>query len=109
MFERKPISKQRYRSALGIAADILQAMMYSGTEGMFISAISRNANLSHSAATESCQKLVDADLIKSIRNERNKIFIITQKGIDFFVELQKFQDLARQMNFDIERNRFQKT
>ena len=99
MFERNLISKQRNRTALGITVDILQTMMESGSQGMFISTISRNANLSHNAATESCQKLVDAGLIKSVRNERNKIFIITQKGIDFFAELQKFQGLARQMNF----------
>jgi len=84
------MSKIQYRSELGILSDILSVVMDGGKSGMMISIISRRANLSHYAAIEKCQKLTDLGLMESIRKERNRIFVITEKGIQFFQELQKF-------------------
>jgi len=95
------MSKQQYRSKIGIISEILSATMDSGKDGAMISSISRRTNLSHYALIENCQKLIDAGMMQSINNPRNHIFLITEKGIQFFRELQKFIEIARlvQMRF----------
>jgi predicted transcriptional regulator len=94
----KSFLKQQYRSSLGISGDILQACMNAGIEGILISKISQRANLSHTTAIENSRKLIDAGMIKSVRNKKNYIFIITEKGIKFFQEFQKFQDVVKEIN-----------
>ena len=76
---------------MGIMADILGVTMEGGTQGVIVSAISRRANLSHYAVLEKCQKLMDAGLVESMRAERNRLFRVTDKGIRFFQEFQRFQ------------------
>jgi len=83
---------------MGIIADILGVTMDGGMQGVIVSAISRRANLSHYAVLEKCQKLIDAELVQSIKDNRNRLFIITEKGIRFFQEFQKFQSLVQSMN-----------
>jgi predicted transcriptional regulator len=92
------MSKQQYRSEMGIIADILGVTMDGGTQGVIVSAISRRANLSHYAVLDKCQKLIDAGLVDSMKDNRNRLFVITEKGIKFFQEFQKFQDLVQTMN-----------
>lgn len=89
------MSKQQYRSKIGIISEILGATMDSGRGGAMISSISRRTNLSHYALTENCQKLIDAGMVQSTNNARNHIFVITEKGIQFFQELQKFIEIAQ--------------
>jgi len=92
------MSKQQYRSEMGIIADILGVTMDGGTQGVIVSAISRRANLSHYAVLDKCQKLIDAGLVDSMKDNRNRLFVITEKGIKFFQEFQKFQNLVQTMN-----------
>jgi predicted transcriptional regulator len=92
------MSKQQYRSEMGIIADILGVTMDGGTQGVIVSAISRRANLSHYAVLEKCQKLIDAGLVESMKDDRNRLFVITEKGIRFFQEFQRFQSLVQTMN-----------
>jgi predicted transcriptional regulator len=89
------MSKQQYRSKIGIISEILGATMDSGRGGAMISSISRRTNLSHYALTENCQKLIDAGMVQSTTDARNHIFVITEKGIRFFRELQKFIEIAQ--------------
>lgn len=89
------MSKQQYRSKLGIISEILGATIDSGRDGAMISSISRRTNLSHYTLTENCQKLIDAGMVQSTTNTRNHIFVITEKGIQFFRELQKFIEIAQ--------------
>ncbi|MDC8452246.1 MAG: transcriptional regulator [Candidatus Nitrosotalea sp.] len=84
------MSKQQYRSEMGIISDILCVMMDCGRQGVMISTLARRANLSHYAAIEKCQKLADFGLLEHVNIERNRTFIITEKGIRFFQEMQKF-------------------
>jgi predicted transcriptional regulator len=86
------------RAPLGVFKDILEAVMDAGIEGMIISKISRKANLSHDAAILNCQKLTEAGLLQSLRIRRNYIFMITEKGIRFFHEFQKFHDTIKELN-----------
>jgi predicted transcriptional regulator len=92
------MSKQQYRSEMGIIADILGVTMDGGTQGVIVSAISRRANLSHYAVLEKCQKLIDAGLVESMKDNRNRLFVITEKGIRFFQEFQRFQNIVQTMN-----------
>lgn len=86
---------------MGIISEILGATMDSGKGGAMISSISRRTNLSHCALTENCQKLIDAGMMQSTNDARNHIFVITEKGMQFYRELQKFIEIARlvQMRF----------
>ena len=83
---------------MGIIADSLGVTMDGGTQGVIVSAISRRANLSHYAVLEKCQKLIDAGLVNSMKDARNRLFVITEKGIRFFHEFQRFQDIVQTMN-----------
>lgn len=83
---------------MGIIADILGVAMDGGIQGVIVSAISRRANLSHYAVLEKCQKLIDAGLVESIKDNRNRLFTITEKGIRFFQEFQRFQTIVQTMN-----------
>ena len=89
------MSRQQYRSGVGIISDILSAIMYDGRQGTIISSIARRANLSHNAVIEKCQKLIDAGLVESSSNNRNHIFVMTEKGIQFFQQLQKFTETVQ--------------
>jgi len=91
----KSMQKQQYRSKISIISEILGATMDSGTSGAMISSISRRTNLSHNTLTENCQKLIDAGMVESTNNARNHMFIITEKGIHFFHEMQKFIEVAQ--------------
>jgi predicted transcriptional regulator len=92
------MSKQQYRSEMGIMGDILDVTMAGGRQGVIVSAISRRANLSHYAVLDKCEKLVTAGLVESSKNDRNRIFMITEKGLQFFQEFRRFQNLVESMN-----------
>jgi len=83
---------------MGIMGDILDVTMEGGRNGVIVSAISRKANLSHYAVLDKCQKLVEAGLVDTVKNERNRIYQITEKGLGFFQEFRRFQNLVDSMN-----------
>ena len=49
------MSKQQYRSEMGIMGDILDVTQNGGQQGVIVSAISRRANLSHYAVLDKCE------------------------------------------------------
>lgn len=83
---------------MGMISDILSVTVDYGTHGTIISSIARRANLSHYAAVDKCQKLIDFGLMISITNGKNRNFIVTEKGIIFFQEMQKFIKIAQEIN-----------
>lgn len=91
-------TSKQYRSEMGIIADIVDVIMDCGVQGAIISSVARRANLSHYTALDKCQKLMDAGLVKSTKDNRNRIFIITEKGIRFFQEFRRFQIFMQSMN-----------
>ena len=74
---------------MGIMGDILDVTMEGGRSGVIVSAISRKANLSHYAVLDKCEKLVSAGLVESVKNDRNRVYLITEKGLQFFQEFKK--------------------
>lgn len=88
-------AKQQYRSEIGIMHDILRIITESGRDGAAISAVSRMANVSYNSVNAKCQKLVDANLIKSVKDGKGCTFFITEHGVAFFGQLCKFTDMMR--------------
>lgn len=86
---------------MGIISDILQTTMDHGTQGTIISSIARISNLSHYAAIEKCEKLVGFGLMNSRKYKRGQIFTITEKGIQFFRELQRFEEYIQALKIRI--------
>ena len=78
---------------MGIMGDILDVTMEGGRNGVIVSAISRRANLSHYAVLDKCEKLVTAGLVNSVKNDRNRVYMMTEKGVKFFQEFQRFRVL----------------
>ena len=95
------MSKQQYRAEIGVISDVLQTTMEYGTQGTGISSIARASNLSHYTAVEKCQKLIDFGLMESKEEKRGHTFIITEKGIQFFRELQKFKEYIQALKIRI--------
>ena len=83
---------------MGIMGDILDVTMDGGRNGVIVSAISRKANLSHYAVLDKCEKLVTAGLVESNKTERNRVFMMTEKGLEFISEFRRFQNLVESMN-----------
>lgn len=93
-----PFTRHQHRTSLGITCDILQVCTEAGIDGISISKISQKANLSHNAVMHNCKKLIDVGMIDTSRIKSKYIFTITEKGIKFFCELQKFQNTIREIN-----------
>ncbi len=89
--------KQQYRSELGIISEVLQVAMDCGMQGVIISSIARRANLSHYTAMEKCQKLIDFGLMEFRIDKKSRSFVITEKGIQFYHEMQKFLEIAQEI------------
>jgi predicted transcriptional regulator len=89
------MSKHPYRSELGMILDILEVAKDYGMQGTIITSIARRANLSHYAAIDKCQKLIDSGLMESKVDKKSNIFIVTERGLHFFGELQKVVETAQ--------------
>ncbi|QLH10070.1 MAG: transcriptional regulator [Candidatus Nitrosotenuis sp.] len=83
---------------MGIMGDILDVAMEGGRQGTIVSAISRRANLSHYAVIEKCEKLSSAGLVESVRTDKNRLYTITEKGLQFVQEFRRFQSVLDSMN-----------
>jgi len=83
---------------MAIIGDILDVTMQGGRKGVIVSTISRKANMSYYAVLDKCERLISAGLVESEKNDRNRIFRITEKGLSFFQEFRRFQSLVESMN-----------
>ncbi len=82
---------------MDMISDILHVTVDCSRQGVIISTISRRTNLSHYTAIEKCQKLVEFGLMTSTSDKRNRTFTITEKGMKFFQEMQKFIEKSNEM------------
>ena len=97
MSRQESVIKQN-RSQMVIIGDILDVTMQGGRKGVIVSTISRKANMSYYAVLDKCERLISAGLVESTKNDRNRIFRITEKGLQFFQEFRRFQSLVESMN-----------
>jgi len=86
---------------MGMISKILQTTMEYGTQGTIISKIARASNLSHNVAVEKCQKLISFGLMESRKYKQGQIFTITEKGIRFFRELQRFEEYLQALKIRV--------
>ena len=91
-------AKQQYRSEIGTIRDILGIIAESGKGGVIISAISRMANASHKSVNGKCQKLVEANLVKAVKDGRMCTFFITDQGAAFFEQICRFTEMMKAAN-----------
>jgi len=87
-------SRTRIRSF----GDILNVIREAGREGLLSSIISRKANLAHHSTIEKCEELICAGLIEVKILDKKKVYVITEKGLNFFQEYGKFQSLVESLN-----------
>lgn len=87
----------KYRSEVGIVADMLCAIVDYGRCGATMSEITRAAHVSHSSASKKIQKLVDAGIVGSC-NSQGCRFTITERGVAFLEQFLRFTDTIRKMN-----------
>lgn len=92
------MAKSQYRSEMAVIHEILAITADGGRFGANITNISLKANLSHYAVMERCEKLLDAGLVEQQVDKRSRVFRITEKGVMFFKELDRFQDIVCSMN-----------
>ena len=92
------MAKQQYRSVMGIMGDILNVTAQGGRDGVLVSSITRKANLSHYVVLQKCEKLETAGLMQTTRNKKNRIYQLTEKGLAFFQEMRKFQNIVESLN-----------
>jgi len=96
--KNKIIFAKQNRSHIKSLGDVLDAIREAGRSGIVISSISRKANLAHYSALDKCSKLISAGLIQSTVIDDKKVYVITEKGLDFFQEYQNFQNLVEPLN-----------
>jgi predicted transcriptional regulator len=46
---------------------------------------------------EKCQKLIDFGLLESKIDKKSRSFVITEKGMQFYKEMQKFLEIAQEI------------
>jgi len=92
------MSKQLYRNHMEILGEMLGVTVQGGRDGVIISTIARKSNLSHNEVLKKSEKLLNAGLLESQRNNRNRKFTITEKGLLFFEEFQRYQNLMEPLN-----------
>ena len=92
------LSQKQNRTRIRSLGDVLQIIREGGHEGVVISKITRKANMSYYPAQEHCSKLISARLVEQIITDKRQVFVITQKGQEFFREYQNFQNLVAPLN-----------
>ena len=93
-----PSKTKERRTSSRSFGDILESIKESGRDGLILSIISRKANLAYNITTDKCEKLISAGLIEEKILDRKKTYVITEKGLEFFQEYEKFQSLVEPLN-----------
>ena len=86
------------RTSLRVLGDILGSIKEAGRQGLIVSNISRKANLAYYITMEKCQSLVSAGLIEEKILDKKKVYVITEKGLEFNEEYENFQSLVDPLN-----------
>lgn len=90
--------KSQYRSEMAVIHEILAITSDGGRFGTNISHIASKANLSHYSVVERGERLLNAGLIEQQVDKRSRIYRMTEKGLMFFKELDKFQNIVCSLN-----------
>ncbi len=86
-----------YRSHIRVIADILGVTRDSSMNEGFVrvSVLLRKANLSYSRLMSFINELVDNGLLEEVSIERGSGYRITERGIDFLEEFERFERFTK--------------
>ena len=80
---------------MSILEEILNTLSKAGRAGKNASSIAVATGLVYQDCVRRCWELADAQLLRSWRDERSLIFMITTEGLETLSEIQRFLDLTR--------------
>tara|TARA_B110000014_G_scaffold52368_1_gene35060 strand:- start:1459 stop:1776 length:318 start_codon:yes stop_codon:yes gene_type:complete len=95
------IKKLKYRTNMQIMGQVLDKMQDAGTQGLIISRLTQKANLSHDRLVSLTDNLIGSGLITKIEYDGRNSYVITEKGIMFLSEYQKFYDFANSFGLEL--------
>jgi predicted transcriptional regulator len=84
-----------------IVADLLSATEQCGQEGIKVTNLLTQANLSHSRLSKFIDNLTGAQLINKIEFDGKHTYIITPKGKQYLESYKRFHDLAGSFGLDL--------
>lgn len=87
------MSSRKYRSRLQIMADIMETIKMEGGKAG-VTRILYGANLSYDRLMKYIKELVEAELIKEIKEKDKTLYGLTLKGNDFIKEFKKIKNFA---------------
>ncbi len=91
----------KYRTNMQIMAQVLDKMQDAGSQGLIISRLTQKANLSHDRLISLTSNLIGSGLITKIEYDGRNCYVITEKGIMFLSEYQKFYDFANSFGLEL--------
>ena len=90
-----------YRNHQQIVADLLVATDQCGQQGIRTTSLLSKANLPHSRLEIFVKNLTGSGLINKIEYDGKNTFVITEKGILFLEEYQKFNNFANSFGLEL--------
>lgn len=90
-----------YRTSMQIVADLLTATDQCGQEGIKVTSLLTQANLSHSRLAKFIENLTGAGLVNKIEYDGKNTFVITSKGKQYLESYKRFHDIAESFGLDL--------
>jgi len=90
-----------YRTSMQIVSDLLTVTEQSGQNGINVTSLLTQANLSHSRLGKFLNNLTGAGLINRIEFDGKNVFVITSKGRQYLESYKNFQNLADSFGLDL--------
>ena len=91
----------KYRTHMQIMTQVLDKMQDAGTQGLIISRLTQKANLSHDRLVSLTENLIGSGLITKFEYDGRNTYVITEKGLIFLSEYQKFYDFASSFGLEL--------
>ena len=85
---------KNYRSSRQILCELLEATQLSGQCGIQITSLCQKGNLAHGRLRIFLSKLTSSGLVNQIKFDGKNTFVITEKGMLYLEEYNKFTRLA---------------
>ena len=91
----------KYRTNMQIMTQVLDKMQDAGTQGLIISRLTQKANLSHDRLVSLTENLIGSGLITKFEYDGRNTYVITEKGLIYLSEYQKFYDFASSFGLEL--------
>ena len=91
----------QYRTSVQIVADLLTATKDSGQEGIKITSLLSEANISHTRLSKFLVNLTGAGLINKIEFDGKNTLVITPKGRQYLESYAKFSSIAESFGLEL--------